>query len=91
MLVVYKEDLQMKYTGMSRPVDELGRIVIPKEIRNALGINTKDLLEIHLDNNTIVLKKSENKCALCGSTDDLLPFNDRFVCTRCTNSLKSTL
>jgi len=81
----------MKYTGMSRPVDELGRIVIPKEIRNALGINTKDLLEIHLDNTTIVLKKSENKCALCGSGEDLVPFNDRFVCTKCAESLKSML
>ena len=81
----------MKYTGMSRPVDELGRIVIPKEIRNALGINTKDLLEIHLENNTIVLKKSENKCALCGAADNLFPFNDSFVCAKCADSLKSML
>ena len=47
----------MKYTGITRPVDELGRIVLPKELRNSLNIGTKDLLEIHIEGDMIVLKK----------------------------------
>lgn len=81
----------MKYTGICRPVDELGRVVIPKEIRNTLNINTKDLLEIHIEGDMIVLKKNENKCILCGSTEQLLVYNDKPVCTACADSLKNML
>ena len=77
----------MKYTGITRPVDELGRIVIPKEIRNSLKINTKDLLEIHIEGDMIVLKKNEEKCVLCGNSEELIPFGDKLVCRTCCASL----
>ena len=80
----------MKYTGITRPVDELGRIVIPKEIRNSLKIKTKDLLEIHIEGDMIVLKKNEEKCILCGSGEELLPYNDKLVCRACCESLGNT-
>lgn len=48
---------KMKNTGVSRKIDELGRIVIPKEIRNSLDINSYDLIEINIENNNIVLSK----------------------------------
>lgn len=81
----------MKYTGMSRPVDDLGRVVIPKEIRNTLNLKTKDLLEIYIEGDMIVLKKNENKCVLCSGTDSLLPYNGKLVCKTCAESLKNML
>ena len=81
----------MKYTGICRPVDELGRVVIPKEIRNTLNIKTKDLLEIHIESDMIILKKSENKCVLCAGSDELLPYNGKFVCRECAESLKNMM
>ena len=81
----------MKHTGITRPVDELGRVVIPKELRKSLGINTKDLLEIHIEGDMIIMKKSEAKCALCASAEGLLPYNDKFVCKTCAESLKNIM
>jgi len=81
----------MKYTGICRPVDELGRVVIPKEIRNTLNINTKDLLEIYIEGDMMIFKKNEDKCVLCGSNDELLPYNDKFVCRACADGLKNMI
>ena len=81
----------MKYTGITRPVDELGRIVIPKEIRSTMNISSKDLLEIHLDGDNIVLKKSENRCVLCGSDNELITYNGKCVCNSCVDGLKNLL
>ena len=55
----------MKSTGIVRKLDELGRIVIPKEIRNKLNIEQKDSIEIYTDGNSIVLKKFESNCIFC--------------------------
>ena len=79
----------MKYTGITRPIDELGRIVIPKEIRNSLNINSKDLVEIYIEGDMIILKKNENRCSLCGGYEDLIPYNDRFVCRSCAENVKN--
>lgn len=81
----------MKYTGICRPVDELGRVVIPKEIRNTLNIKTKDLLEIHIEGEMMILKKNENKCILCSGTEELIPYNGKLVCKTCCGSLKNML
>ena len=54
----------MKATGVVRKVDELGRIVIPIELRRTLNIGEKDLLEIYVDKNHIILKKYEPACIL---------------------------
>ena len=79
----------MKTTGMSRPVDELGRIVIPKEIRRSFKIEDKDLLEIFIDGDSIILKKAEAICALCGSTDQIEAIDDKFICKKCIKKISS--
>ena len=69
--ITFKEDEFMKSTGIIRRVDELGRIVIPVELRNKLGIGEKDPLEIFVDGSSIVLKKMNSSCTFCGSDKNL--------------------
>lgn len=62
----------MKSTGIVRKVDELGRVVIPIELRRTLGINEKDSLEIYVDDDKIVLKKYKPNmtCLITGEVSD---------------------
>ena len=78
----------MKSTGMVRRVDELGRVVIPKEIRNKLGIEERDPLDIYVDGFSIVLKKSQSNCIFCGNTKELIKYKDKLVCKKCIDNLK---
>lgn len=73
----------MKNTGMKRKVDELGRIVIPMEIRNKFDINEKDQIEIYVDGDKIILKKYAPSCIFCGETKELREFKDKLVCQKC--------
>lgn len=75
-------------TGMVRKVDELGRIVIPIEIRNKLDIKEKDPLEIFVDGSSIILKKYETKCTFCNETNKLIHYKDKYICKKCLNSIK---
>jgi len=77
----------MKSTGIVRKVDELGRIVIPREIRNKFEINEKDPLEIYVEGNSIILKKYEPNCIFCGNTKDLITFKDRLLCPKCVEKI----
>lgn len=77
----------MKSTGMIRRIDELGRIVIPKEIRKKLGINIKDPMEIYADGHSITLKKVEDKCIFCGEAKNLISFKEKLICQKCFDSL----
>lgn len=77
----------MKSTGIIRRIDELGRIVIPKELRNKLGINIKDPMEIYVDGHSITLRKVEDKCIFCGSTKNLTNFKEKLVCEDCLDNL----
>lgn len=79
----------MKTTGMSRPVDELGRIVIPKEIRRSFKIEDKDLLEIFIDGDSIILKKAVELCALCNSSEEIESLGDKFICRNCIKKISS--
>lgn len=79
----------MRFTGICRPVDELGRVVIPKEIRTMLGIDIKDKVEIYMEGNAIVLKKHETKCALCGSDGEFIELGDKYVCEECAKKIKA--
>ena len=79
----------MKTTGMSRPVDELGRIVIPKEIRRSFKIEDKDLLEIFIDGDSIILKKAEAICAICGSNEQIEAIDDKLICRKCIQKINS--
>lgn len=77
----------MKSTGIVRKVDELGRIVIPMELRTKLEIEEKDPLEIYVDGSSIVLKKVEKSCIFCGSNKNILIYKNRPVCTKCINNM----
>lgn len=77
----------MKSTGIVRKVDELGRVVIPIELRRTLGIDEKDALEIYVDNEKIILKKYEPACVFCGSADDVQHFRGKNVCKECALSM----
>lgn len=77
----------MKSTGVVRRVDELGRIVIPIELRRNLDIGEKDALEIYVDGNHIILKKYEPACIFCGDAKDILNFKEKNVCKNCLSEL----
>ncbi|MCI9365520.1 MAG: AbrB/MazE/SpoVT family DNA-binding domain-containing protein [Clostridia bacterium] len=77
----------MKSTGITRKVDELGRIVIPMELRNKLGIVEKDPLEIFVDGSSIILKKYNPNCIFCGSSKDLFEYNDSLICSKCQSKI----
>ena len=79
----------MKKTGMTRPVDELGRVVIPKEIRTSMGIEVKDRLEILMDGDAIVLKKYNPNCVFCGSEENVEEVLGKCICAKCLQSLKN--
>lgn len=77
----------MKSTGMIRRVDELGRVVIPKEIRKKLDIQEKDPLEIYVQEDCIILKKYESNCIFCGNTKDLIEYREKLICKKCLKDL----
>ena len=62
----------MKSTGIVRKVDELGRVVLPIELRRTLDLAEKDGLEIFVDGSTIILKKYEPACIFCGNAKDII-------------------
>jgi len=73
----------MKSTGIVRKVDELGRVVIPIELRRTLEIEEKDALEIYVDQNKIILKKYEPACIFCGASENIETIKGRNVCREC--------
>lgn len=77
----------MKSTGIIRRVDELGRVVIPIEIRNQFNIIEKDPIEIYVEGGTIVLKKFEPNCIFCDNTKNLVAFNDKLICEECAKKI----
>ncbi|MCI8649415.1 MAG: AbrB/MazE/SpoVT family DNA-binding domain-containing protein [Anaerotruncus sp.] len=80
----------MKATGIVRKVDELGRIVLPIELRRTLDINEKDSLEIYVDGNHIILKKYEPACIFCNSSVDVVNFKGKIICMECAKQLSET-
>jgi len=78
----------VNFTGIIRRVDELGRLVIPIEIRNQFNIVEKDPIEIYVDESSIVLKKYQPNCTFCQSTENLVEYKNKLVCTKCIKSLK---
>lgn len=78
----------MKNTGIIRRADELGRIVIPMEIRNRFNIKEKDPMEIYVDSDSIILEKYEPNCLFCGETKDLVEFNNKIICKKCISKLQ---
>lgn len=75
--------------GIIRKLDELGRIVIPKEIRNKFDIAFKDAVEILVYDDVIMIMKKELTCIFCNNNNQLKEFNEKLVCSRCLKKLKS--
>lgn len=72
---------------MARKVDDLGRIVLPVELRRLHGIHTGDALEISVDGDAIVLRKLSPGCVFCGAIEGLSSYRDRALCRDCRDEL----
>ena len=79
----------MKSTGIVRKVEELGRIVLPIELRRTLDIAERDALEIYVEGSTVVLKKYRPTCIFCDSSKDISIFRGKNICPKCLRELKS--
>ncbi len=80
----------MKNTGIIRPVDKMGRVVIPKELRNLLSIESEcDSLEIFLEGDKIVLQKYQPTCILCNNFAKSVEMNGHSVCFDCIDKLRA--
>ena len=77
----------MKATGIIRKVDELGRIVLPIEIRRTMDIAERDELEICMDGDQIVLQKFQPSCVFCASTHNLVAYEGKNLCTECAHKI----
>ena len=80
----------MKSTGIVRRVDELGRIVLPIELRRTLDINEKDALEIYVEGNTVILKKYEPACIFCQNARDVINYKSKLICRDCLDEMKNS-
>ena len=79
----------MKATGIVRKVDELGRVVLPVELRKTFDIKKEDPLEIYVDGDSIVLKKYEPACIFCGNAKDVKRIHEKIVCDHCLSEMKT--
>ena len=79
----------MKSTGIIRKVDELGRIVIPIEIRNQFKIEEKDPIEIFVDSSSVILRKFQPNCIFCNNTKNLIKYNDKLICEKCKDKISN--
>ena len=88
-MVMVKGNNNMKSTGIVRKVDELGRIVLPIELRRTLDIAERDSLEIYVDGSSIILKKYEPACIFCGDAADVTSYKGRNICRNCLEEMKN--
>ncbi len=79
----------MKSTGIVRPVDSLGRVVLPIELRRILDIDKDTSLEVYVDEDRIILKKYQPACIFCGSADDVASYADRNICKACREAISA--
>lgn len=78
-------------TGVIRRIDELGRIVLPKEFRKVLGIEERDFIEMSIEDTSITLNKYENKCTFCGRVNPRNVFKEKKICKSCLEKIKNEL
>lgn len=77
----------MKATGIVRKVDELGRIVVPIELRRSLGIGDRDEVAMFMEENSIVIRKHQPTCVFCGSADNTVEYKKKIICKDCIDSM----
>ena len=78
----------MKSTGIVRKVDDLGRIVLPIELRRTMDIAEKDAIEIYVDGPSIILRKYEPTCIFCGDAKNITNYRGKNICPSCLKELK---
>ena len=78
----------MKSTGIVRKVDELGRIVLPIELRRTMDIAEKDAIEIYVDGASIILRKYEPTCIFCGDAKNVINYRGKNICPNCLTEMK---
>lgn len=78
----------MKATGIVRNVDELGRIVVPKEIRTKMDISCGDPVEIFVENDNVILRKYVPNCLFCSSAETVATYKGKKICKACLEQLK---
>lgn len=81
----------MKSTGIVRKVDELGRIVLPIELRRTLGIEEKDRIEIFVDGESIILRKYQPACIFCDNAKDVINYKGKNICPDCIRAMNEKL
>lgn len=81
----------MKSTGIVRKVDELGRIVLPIELRRTLGIEEKDRIEIFVDGESIILRKYKPACIFCDNAKDIINYKGKNICPDCIRAMSEKL
>jgi transcriptional pleiotropic regulator of transition state genes len=79
----------MKSTGVVRKIDELGRIVLPSELRRVFGIHEGDELEISVSGDQVILQKRQDLCTFCGAENPAVEYKGRRVCNSCATELGS--
>ena len=77
----------MKSTGIVRRVDELGRVVLPIELRRSLDLQERDRVEIRAEEDRIILRKFEPNCCFCGSEKDLREYRGKLLCLKCIRDI----
>ncbi|OJU17075.1 MAG: AbrB family transcriptional regulator [Clostridiales bacterium 43-6] len=78
----------MTATGIERKLDELGRVVLPKELRNTMHLATGTPMRIYVEGNRIILEKGSHACAICGDTQNVKEINGKEVCQNCITAIK---
>lgn len=81
----------MKSTGIVRKVDELGRIVLPIELRRTLGIEEKERIEIFVDGESIILRKYQPACIFCDNAKDIINYKGKNICPDCIRAMNEKL
>lgn len=81
----------MHDTGIVRRVDDLGRIVIPMELRRTLGIHVKDPMAIYVEEDRIILQKHRDVCTVCGSPKDIVEVKGRPICSDCVEAVRAAV
>lgn len=81
----------MKSTGVVRKLDALGRVVLPIELRRTMDIGVKDMLEIFVNGDEIILKKYQPTCIFCGDANQVISYKDKLICKACLAELKKNV
>ena len=78
----------MRYIGITKKIDPLGRLVIPKEFRDSMKIQKDDFLEVFLTSSGVLIKKSNTGCVFCGNAENLMDFEEVLICAKCVKKIK---